>query len=312
MDIVFVQALILGKTASFPNNAFWTFLPANYSFSNPLSPYTYPVNQTVSLAELEASPSVDFTAIKLGDVNDSRDNSKSGRVSSNETVTFDIRQEIVLSENEAEKYIEIPVRVKDFNAISGYQFTIKWDVDKLEYIDAENKMTSSLFGNQRINDGALTVIWDDVSGISTTLGDNDHLLALKFKSINGGGYQDVNINSAITEAKVYNSTLGRISYAVTKTELEKTEMSLLTSVYPNPFTDALNIRFYSSENDLAKIKVTDVTGRPVFDADIVTTKGINEWQWSGADASGSIQNSGVYILHLQTSNGLERMKVVKR
>ena len=68
-DLVWIQRLILGLTNRFPLGL-WRFVPADYSFPNPASPWNAPSNLWYTNFTADAA-SQDFVAIKLGDVNNS-------------------------------------------------------------------------------------------------------------------------------------------------------------------------------------------------------------------------------------------------
>lgn len=66
MDINVLQMLILGILEEFPTNNSWRFVRTSYKFPNPANPFTAPFPESMQLDE---APSLDFTAIKVGDIN---------------------------------------------------------------------------------------------------------------------------------------------------------------------------------------------------------------------------------------------------
>jgi hypothetical protein len=311
LDIVLMQALILGIKPGFPNDLQWTFIPATHVFTDALNAFPFPNNKNITAGELETTPSIDFTGVKLGDVNTSRDNSQQGRIAKADDVIFDIRQEKIESENLSEKIISIPVRVKNFNDISAYQFTVSWDKQKLEYVEVTNKGVSPLFGEQKTSEGILTTIWDDQSGKATSFEDGEELFVIKFKSSNGGTYKDVGITSAATVAKVYDKALKLKSHTVTWSELSIEDYSKSFSVYPNPFDKTISIDFYSSEDQQVSYTVTDITGRTIKGQQFKAVKGNNHLEWDGSDLT-SFVRSGLYVITLKSSLGEVTVKIVKR
>ncbi len=307
LDIVFIQALILGMQSDFPNGVQWTFLPNDFIL-DPNDHFTYPQDKTLTLNDLEFSPSVDFIGIKLGDANNSRDNSQSGRIASGDELIFDIRQEVLVGDA-AQKLIEIPIRVKNFNSISGYQFTLTWDNQKLEYVSVTNKNTVSSFGDNKIANGKLTVLWDDLLGKSTSLNDKEELFVVRFKSTTGN-YKDVNINGAVTEVKVYDTELNSKPYIVTWSELDKIDYSRLTSIYPNPFEEKVFIELYSETAEEVLINITDIMGKNIRQMKWEVTSGKNTLQWDGQDMGGARQAPGIYIFTIQRSQDIVNAKVI--
>lgn len=69
-DIVITRKLLLGNIPEFPTGDSWRFIPRDYEFPNPLNPFVEEFPETIEL-ESGHTESVDFIAIKLGDVNNS-------------------------------------------------------------------------------------------------------------------------------------------------------------------------------------------------------------------------------------------------
>jgi hypothetical protein len=310
LDIVLIQALVLGITPGFPNGKQWTFISSDHVFDNVMSPFIFPSDKTLSAIELGNAPAIDFTGVKLGDVNVSRDNSQQGRIASAGEVTFDIRQEMITEENDLEKIIEVPVRIKDFTDISGYQFTITWDQQKLEYQGVTNKSTSSHFGEHKTGEGILTAMWDDENGKSSTLIDGTELLVLKFKTSGAGTYKDVNLTSKVTSARVYNKDLKLIDHQVTWSELSKQDYEATIKVFPNPFEKTVTVEFYSLKAEEVSFNITDISGKQIGQKQFKSEKGKNTVAWDVTEGNTSTR-SGLYIITMKNELGEFKFKAVK-
>jgi len=73
------------------------------------------------------------------------------------------------------------------------------------------------------------------------------------------------------------------------------------SVYPNPFTDQLNI--ISEDNSAFDAIITDITGKPVASLSSAGQQLI----WNGNDAS-----SGIYFVRVVSGKGIATFKVIKQ
>lgn len=89
-----------------------------------------------------------------------------------------------------------------------------------------------------------------------------------------------------------------------------------SKIYPNPFSDVLNIEIHfkdqlPSGNSLSG-KIMDLGGRIIrpFKASR-NANNILEYRWDGTDLSGKETPSGVYIIILETKQGIIRQKVIK-
>lgn len=71
-DVVQLRRLILGIDTAFANNTSWRFVPKSFSFPNPLNPFQTSFPETLAVQVQSNSLSgLDFTGIKIGDVNNS-------------------------------------------------------------------------------------------------------------------------------------------------------------------------------------------------------------------------------------------------
>lgn len=70
-DIVAGRKVILGITDTFPNNESWRFVPTTYDFPDPTNPFLEPIPDTVLIEYLPNPICFTFTAVKVGDVNNS-------------------------------------------------------------------------------------------------------------------------------------------------------------------------------------------------------------------------------------------------
>lgn len=69
-DIVQLRKIILGVDTAFVNNTSWRFVPADYVFPNPQNPFAAPFPESLAVQVLtDPLANLDFTAIKVGDVN---------------------------------------------------------------------------------------------------------------------------------------------------------------------------------------------------------------------------------------------------
>jgi len=77
----------------------------------------------------------------------------------------------------------------------------------------------------------------------------------------------------------------------------------VSDFFPNPFIPAdhkkVQLRFYSSENDLFKIFIVDGTGQKVIERNINTVPGIYVFEWDGYSDRGYLCASGVYFALIQ-------------
>jgi hypothetical protein len=69
LDIVALSKLILGIDTVFSNNTSWRFIHSDFAFPDPTDPWLENFTEVVNINNLSGSMSVDFVAIKIGDLN---------------------------------------------------------------------------------------------------------------------------------------------------------------------------------------------------------------------------------------------------
>ena len=71
LDLIQVRKLILNLDPVFPKNTSWRFVDAAYRFPNPANPWATSFPESISMNNLPGNASINFIAIKIGDVNGS-------------------------------------------------------------------------------------------------------------------------------------------------------------------------------------------------------------------------------------------------
>ena len=128
VDIIIIQQLILGKIDHFPNTASWRFIPADYTFPDIEQPNSanFPTSIT-ALNVVEDNLENDFIGVEMGDVSwienisgfQHSPNQRSNQRNVDPVHFFN--HEI---EGQPGDTLNIPIRVRNFNDILGFQKSI--------------------------------------------------------------------------------------------------------------------------------------------------------------------------------------------
>ena len=192
LDLSFMRRLVLGVTNRFPAGL-WRFIPADFSFTNVLSPWGAPTSRTYPSVSSSLAGQ-DFIALKLGDVNNSWTppaglagspkklaEVDKGAGAVGDPVTFTVGSASGLPGTD----VLVPVRVSNFTDIRTFQFSFHWNTGVVTFLNVEQFGLSGLsvgnFGTINTNAGRLTVSWDDTSGGTVTLPDATAIFFVKFK-----------------------------------------------------------------------------------------------------------------------------------
>ena len=258
-DLLELRKLILSVSQELPNGRSWRFIDKNYQFENPASPWSEMQNaEILNLTVTGNMSDVDFTGIKLGDVN--------GSVQSNlDGLNLDQRSEnkIGLIYNEvnveAGSLIELPVYSSEFKNVFGMQFTLR--TGDLELISIESgKMKVNANNIGRIDKNLITFSWSDPYGLSS--GKDEVLFTIKLKADKQtamGG--QLTISSDLTRSEIYTGQ----NFLVNDLDLRSaSDEHLVFELYqnvPNPFTNKTEIQFTMTEEGPYEIVIYDIAGK---------------------------------------------------
>jgi hypothetical protein len=308
-DMSELRKLILGLTNEFSKVKSWTFVPSSYVFPDANNPWNAP--RTSSLM-LDNNKVVDFVAVKMGDVtNDARASNASNTQSrTNGVLNIEVDEKSVVA---GESY-KVSFKSSDFNNISGYQFTLKYDKSSLIFEGIEGgvlKATEANFGTNRLNEGIITTSWNSNKGES--FGKDAELFTLVFKATrNGKVSQMFAITSDVTKAQAYNASeeVKEVKMGV-RTDRGVVEGGVfeLYQNEPNPFSKETVVKYRLPEASAVKLTVYDVTGKVVRVYELKGQKGLNSYQIS----KGDLNATGLLYYQLDATNhtATKRMLVVE-
>jgi hypothetical protein len=176
----------------------------------------------------------------------------------------------------AGQIVEVPVMLTEANSVTGFQFTVGFDAEKLslEGIDGDIMgMTDNNFGFTNLADGLLSVSYNKEKAMDMQEG--DRIIKLTFKAKANGTLAEVmNINSDITKAEAYTGSHD-VMNVIFKVVNKVAETAVLHQNTPNPFKAITVIGFDLPEAMDAKVTIYDVTGRIVKVINNTFVKGYN-------------------------------------
>ncbi len=311
LDIVLAQSVILQTNTTFPGGRLWSFVSSSATFADPMNPFPY--SESRDYASLGSALNQDFVAMKLGDVNGSWNSS----IGIDQLATSDVHFGIDHVSGNIGDIVTIPVRVRDFNQLSGYQFTMSWDADALEFVEADNKVLAAKYGLKFTEEGRLTTSWhtDDLNGKSVADGAILFELKMRVKSTMIGE-ASIAITSDKTAAEAYTHDLHYVNVipytggvsAVTGVGSVIDGADVNFETFPNPFMDHISITFDIEEYSNVKLSIVNGLGQEVYRLEDSFVKGSYALPWNGTSGEGEAAK-GVYWVSLEV-NGVRRIKKV--
>jgi hypothetical protein len=312
LDVNLINSLILGNIRRFPNNRLWAFVPHDHVFTNPRNPFPFPSSRSYTSTSNQSNQ--DFIGMRLGDVNNSY-NPSIARIDAADSLYFIIPD---LNVNEGDTAL-VPLMVKGFDRISGFQMALLWDSTALEYIGIDDQAALSVnAGTANATGGELIINWYDAGGASQTFPDSSVLCSFRFKTLTGPG-SETSISVASTAAlplEAYDDSLNVLSVSAssgTRRIVSSTGFpGLLSDVLvikarPNPFAGKTDLVVSGPYEGELKLELFDALGRRVKDI---------SFGYTGAPQTVEIGNevaSGVYLLKILDAENrlLSSLKLLK-
>jgi hypothetical protein len=283
----------------FPNNTSWRFIPGDFTFDDPTSPWPF---EEVMMSHGNL-PDHDFVGVKVGDVN--------GNVVANATQvqTRSLKGALELTtaaqQVEAGQTVTVPVSASNFAQIYGYQFTLQ--TNGLTLTGVEPGALDMTTENVGIHPGAITVSWNKATPVSST----EVLFTLTFTANASGDLNtmlSINNNSKLTLAEAYNSSEELMNVALTFSNgvVAAGQEFALFQNEPNPFAGNTVIGFTLPSAMDATLTVFDVTGKVIWAVDGSYVQGYNQVSVNRKDLAAS----GVLYYRLDANDFTATKKMV--
>jgi hypothetical protein len=307
-DIVDLRRLILGAYPELPNNSSWKFVDKGYQFPDPKDPFNpmYPEKYNIDHF-VSDMPNVDFVAVKVGDVDNSVD---AGGLNGNSTRTD---ASVILSAEaqsfEAGQEIAVEFTSTMFTDVVGYQFTLNFDPEVLEFADIEAGLiglTENNIGLNYLEEGMINMSWNNTNGLSAQT--DEVLFTVYFNTLNGADIAEVmSINSRMVTAEAYTGTneILPVQLGFNGSTDEAVSFRLYQN-HPNPFNSSTVIGFDLPEDSDVQLTVYDVTGKVVALYQLAGKKGYN----STEIFSNELTSTGVLYYQLDSKGYTATRKMV--
>jgi len=259
IDIVDLRKVILGVNDTFTGNDSWRFIDANFAFSDEANPWATAIPEEYNINNLTEDMIVDFTAIKVGDVNNSVELpnavSTSTEVRSNETLS------LVADITDAQdgELATIPVYAESNTTLAGAQMTINLGTN-VAFAAIESgviDVAANNVGLRYADRGIVTFSWDNTDGIAVKAGDVLFNLVVESNTYDN---TTVAISSEITKAEAFNVNNEVMDVELSIRSNESTGFALMQNT-PNPFNNYTEISFSLPKAMNATLTVFDVNGR---------------------------------------------------
>jgi uncharacterized repeat protein (TIGR01451 family) len=304
-DIVEIRKLILGKIDRFSKSQSWKFILSNYTFNDLNDPLSEDYPQKLSINGINKNYYVDFTGIKIGDVDDSNIASQlfdNMETRSANPVLLVARNEMLLKDQE----YEIELSMSQFKELNGMQFAIHLDPDKSILLGIDHDL-----GNRFTDDMYYLIPEKNMLRLTynKSVGDPDEWkIRLKFRvSQNCQVSEILEISQDILQSEAYfkSGESAPVQLDFVDQYSEQSGLSLYQNI-PNPFKQSTVIPFQTSEDMEITLRIINMNGKVILENTKKYNKGYHEFEIN----KGKMEQSGIYYYQLKTTkNSLHRRMI---
>ena len=254
LDIVALRRLILFIDLELANNSSWRFVDATHSFADPADPWATPFPELVNFNNVAAGNwRADFTAIKIGDVNDSATPQLhgAGDAVGRNAAAWELRTtDRYLRAGEA---FELELRAA---VLPAFQFTLGYDIKSVELEVREGgRLDQRTTG--RPAPGVLTASYNGTA-------DDAPVLRLRGTALRDGWLSEsLHLRNDYTPAAAYASD-GAVHPVRLRFDATKTGGTASLTARPNPFRTHTELRLDLPQAGRAHLRVIDAAGREVW------------------------------------------------
>lgn len=316
LDMIKLRKMILGITDEFPNgNKSWRFVRADFEFPDPTDPFAGYFPEIYNINDFDEDMiAADFIGIKVGDVNGSAVPNNFGELEERNTAGAMVLnvEDRTLQPGET---VTLDFSAEDMEQIWGYQFTLGFDAQVLEFTALEQgdlpSMSESNFGLHAVADGLITTSWNEMD--AAAFDGETRLFSVTFEARMEADLHDVVfLSSRMTKSEAYERAGNLLDVELqfnqlTQIEEVETENGIeLFQNRPNPFRQQTTIPFSLPEEGPAVITVTDLSGKQIYRREAVFAKGYNEVVITGEE----LPSSGVLYYQLEAGSFYMSRKMV--
>ncbi len=268
-DLAAIRDVLFGTVPNFPNSTSWRFVPKNYVFPIPTHPFSPQFPESITASNLQDSlVNQDFFGVKIGDVAD-----PSTATPPALNTSFSLENLNACNPGDT---VTFHLSVADFQNIRGFQFTLEWDANVLDFLSASNfnlvGLTNNSIGQAAANNGKLSFVWvNSQNSAGITAADGTAICQLKFiASGNIGSSTTLSFTGSVTDKLVVHQNM--------------------TQVVPGSTAGSFIIDNNTTITASAFVQTTDCSGQPNGGIDLTATggNGTLSYHWSNGATSQDI------------------------
>lgn len=266
-DIVEIRKLILGIYQEFPDNKSWRFVDKSHTFQNPANPFQAVFPEGINCV---ASPSTgkDFTAIKIGDVNNT---AVANRPAHRPVATLSWPVAAAVSGS----VITIPITYTGTEPMDAIQLGLRFNPTQMEFVGpSKGDIESYLPGNFNLlnsKEGTIKTLWLPMSDFSEKIVPNTVLFYLTFKILSDlpDNGLPLWLDDQLLDAAAWNPdgeeyAIQAAPALASRDQTIALSRKLEAYILPNPTTGSSVLSIKATTTGKARVAIFDAFGKRVY------------------------------------------------
>jgi hypothetical protein len=316
-DVVELRKLVLGNIDRFQHGQSWKFHPSNIQFVNPKNPFQFPFAEQIQVsAGVAGTQTLDFTGVKLGDLDMSANAYNQSQLVQRETATTHSDMQITIQDAfvKSGTAVRVPVYIQPNSDLAGLQFALAVQSQYLQVLDVDGQRLTNGDQVHTYFQNELNIINTNFAG-TLTPDHRTHLITVSVLPKTDGYLSDFITLSTSSKlnAEAFNKlgTMFNIQldyshpFLVPVVESD-TKPIVMVGNSPNPFVEMSILHFTLAQDCQATLRVFDADGRQVDMQRSFYTKGSQMFLLKKED----LGNPGVYHCRIDTDFGSVTRKII--
>ena len=299
-DLLELRKLILGVYDELPQSDSWRFVDAMYNFPVPANPWIGLFPEQCALQQVMQDATVNFVAIKVGDVNGSAVGHQFKQDAFESRSAFSMSLEDVrLTPGNT---VRVPVSASGDAKIYGLQLMLnnRWS-STLKIIPAAVSVKSHEVFTLSDNKTGLSISIPE--GLDVKSG--DVLFYIEVESSQNGMASDILSLNPVVRAEIYTEGLTEqnLRFEWRKDALQE---FMISGIQPNPWKSQTFIDVIMPDNSMVTLKVKDASGRKVISRVEYLSKGANRIMLTSEE----LGTAGIYFYELKYEHTVHTGKMI--
>ena len=303
-DLTEIRQLILGNTTNFKNNKSWRFINTNLPIDRE-SPLKGTYTESATLSQLTEGELINFTAIKIGDVDGTAiPNTTISSESRNSDKVFTLKLDDTQLKT-GDTYTAT-FTTEEFSNLQGYQLSLQTDALSIEKVQSQLGGKEN-FGLTQLKNGLFSTSWNRTTPLTEEVPATAALFQVTFKAQKDGLLSElITLEAQPTPVEAYDLEGNTMSIELKFNAPYGDKPFELFQNEPNPFKEETSIGFYLPGDSEIELIFRDEAGRVLKTIKENRKAGDNSFHFDKKDFA-----RGLIFYQLDTKFGSQNRKMLR-